>query len=161
MKRSIPGLLLCAAIMLQLPSFGQDVPLNKFDKRGIEVINSFMFAIIEPDSQGDESIAAIAVLPYVHSSEYDANGTSLKQDRLNYSFKKAWQNARFYKVPVSVTRIQKQNITAIGFGKTAQAGTAFKVWISKKDGVAGLPAPLNVFFPSDGSAPKIYYYGSL
>ena len=161
MKRKIFSFLACTALLLQLSSYGQEVSLNKFDKRGIEVINSFMNAIMDPDSQGNEGTAAIAALPYIHASEYDARGTNLKKDRLEFSFKKAWHNAKFYTLPVSVTRIQRQHITAIGFGATAQAGKAFKVWIAKKDGVAGMPAPLNVFFPSDGSAPKLYYYGSL
>ena len=93
--------------------------------------------------------------------EYDNSGTNLKRDRLDFSFKKAWQNAKFYQVPIVATRVQKQNLTGIGFGATAQLGTSYKVWISKKDEVNGMPAPLNVFFPGDGSVPTLHYYGSL
>ena len=137
----------------------QDIPLDQFDKRGVEVVNNFMNAIM--NNQADEMAAAKAALPYIHKSEYDAAGTNLKSDRLSYSFKKAWQNAKFYNVPVTVTRVQKQSISAIGFGSTAQTGTVYKVWVGKKEGVAGLPAPFHVFFPSDGSAPTISNYGSL
>lgn len=146
-------------MLTQFHSYGQDIPLNKFDKRGIEVINNFMQALM--DNQTDEQAAAKAAMPYIHASEYDNSGTNLKRDRLDFSFKKAWQNAKFYQLPVSVTRIQKQNLTAIGFGPTAQAGISYKVWIAKKAGVNGMPAPLNVFFPADGSAPTLHYYGSL
>lgn len=149
----------CTALLIQMSAYGQDIPINKFDQRGIEVINSFMTALV--NNQTDEMAAAKAALPFIHVSEYDNSGTNLKRDRLDFSFKKAWQNAKFYKLPLSVTRIQRQNLTAIGFGTTAQAGTGFKVWIAKKDGVTGMPAPLNIFFPSDGSAPKLNYYGSL
>lgn len=137
----------------------QDVQLSDFDQRGIEVINKFMEAI--NNNSGDENAAAKAAMPYIHKSEYDNTGTALKRDRMDFSFKKAWQNAKFYDTPVKVTRIQKQNLSAIGFGSTAESGIAYKVFIGKKSGVAGMPAPLNVFFPTNGSEPKVYYYGSL
>ena len=159
MKKVLSLLITGMAICLQFSAKGQEIQLNKFDKRGVELINSFMNALIA--NATDELAAAKTALPFIHRSEYDNSGTSLKRDRLDYSFKKAWQNAKFYQVPVSVTRVQKQSLTAIGFGATAQAGTSYKVWIAKKSGVRGLPAPLNVFFPSDGSGPTLNYYGSL
>jgi hypothetical protein len=159
MKNLLLILFVCAGVLIQSPSTAQDIKVEDFDKAGIDVLNTFMKAIM--DNQGDEIAAARAALPVIHKSEYDDAGSCLKKDRLDYSFKKAWQNAKFYKTPVVITRVQKQNLTAIGFGATAEKGTAYKVWIAKNDGVAGLPAPLNVFFPADGSAPKIYYYGSL
>jgi len=137
----------------------QDVPLDQFDKRGIEVLNKFMDALNA--NAADENAAAVAAIPYIHKSEYDNTGTALKKDRMDFSFKKAWQNAKFYEAPIKVTRVQKQNLTGIGFQATAQLGVAYKVWVGKKAGVAGLPAPLNIFFPADGTDPKVYYYGSL
>ncbi len=159
MKRLSFILLACMGIFSQFSATAQDIPLKQFDKRGIAVIDSFMTALM--NHQDNEMAAASAALPFIHRSEYDNTGTNLKRDRLDFSFKKAWQNAKFYKWYVQPTMVQKQNLTAIGFGETAEAGTAYKVWIAKKDGVGGLPAPLNVFFPADGSEPKLYYYGSL
>ncbi len=160
MKKTILMLFAGMMVLLQTTlSNAQDVPVDQFDKAGIEVLNQFIKAILA--NPGDEKAAAKAALSTIHKSEYDAAGTGLKQDRMDFSFKKAWQNAKFYKSPIVVTRVQKQNISAIGFGATAEKGTAYKVWIAKNEGVAGLPAPLNVFFPADGSAPKVYYYGSL
>jgi hypothetical protein len=159
MKRSLCLLFAAIGLIVQLSTKAQDIPLSKFDTRGFVVIDSFMTALV--NHADNEKAAARAALPFIHRSEYDNAGTGLKQDRLDYSFKKAWQNAKFYKLSVEVTRIQKQNLTGIGFGNTAGTGTAYKIWIAKKDGVSGLPAPLNVFFPSDGSDPKLYYYGSL
>lgn len=159
MKKIIPVFTAVIAILTQSASYGQDIPLNKFDKRGVKVVNNFMKALM--DNQDDEQAAAKAALPFIHPSEYDNGGTNLKRDRLDFSFKKAWQNAGNYQVPVKVTRVQQQNISAIGFGKTAQSGTVFKVWIAKKEGAGGVPAPLSVFFPDDGSAPTLNGYGSL
>lgn len=137
----------------------QDLAIESFDKKAIEVVNSFVSALNA--NAGDETSAAKACMAYIHKSEFDNSGTSLKQDRLDFGFKKAWQNAKFYQSPVKITRIQKQNVTAVGFASTAQKGTTYKVFIAKKEGVAGLPAPLNILIPEDGSEPKIYYYGSL
>jgi hypothetical protein len=153
------NILLLTLLFLGVVVKAQDIPLESFSAKAIEVTNSFMAAVLaHPD---DEMAAAKAALPFIHRSEYNNEGTDLKKDRLDFSFKKAWQNAKFYDSPVKITRIQKQSITAIGFAATAQKGTCYKVFIGKKTGVAGLPAPLNVFIPEDGSDPKVYYYGSL
>lgn len=137
----------------------QDLAIESFDKKAVEVVNSFIAALNANSS--DEAAAAKACLAYIHKSEFDNSGTGLKQDRMDFSFKKAWQNAKFYQSPVKITRIQKQNVTAVGFASTAQKGTTYKIFIAKKEGVSGLPAPLNILIPEDGSEPKIYYYGSL
>ncbi len=159
MKKIVSILFVFAGLLLQTSTKAQDIPLDQFDKAGIEVLNGFIKAIM--DNQGDEMAAAKAALPFVHKSDYDASGTNLLRDRLDFSFKKAWQNAKFYKNPILVTRVQKQSLSAIGFKTTAQSGTSYKVWIAKNDGIAGLPAPLHIFFPADGSAPKLHNYGSL
>jgi hypothetical protein len=137
----------------------QDEPIESLNKSATDAVTNFMKAL--NSNASDEMAAAKAALPYIHKSEYDKSGSNLKQDRLDYSFKKAWQNAKFYQNPVKITRVQKQSVTAIGFGNTAQKGTCYKVFIAKKEGGTGLPAPLNVFIPEDGTDAKIYYYGSL
>ncbi len=154
MKKVILNLIM---LLFCLNIFGQDISIKDFDQRGIKAINDFMTAL----NAGTKEEAAKNAIKFIHKSEYDNTGAALKQDRMNYSFKKAWENAKFYQTPVKVTRVQKQALTAIGFGNTAEKGTSYKVWISKKEGVAGLPAPLNVFFPADGSTPTLHYYGSL
>jgi hypothetical protein len=136
----------------------QDISVNQFDKRGIAVIDSFMSAIMH--NQADENAAAQAAMPYIHRSEYDNSSQHLKQDRMDFSFKKAWQNVKFYKWYAQLTRVQKQSLTAIGFGNTAETGIVYKVWVAKRVGAEGLPAPVGVFFPSNGGDPKIYSYGS-
>jgi hypothetical protein len=160
MKKLIPFIILTLALCSSFILFDpQDTPVESFDKAAIAVVNNFMNAI--NTNASDEMAAAKAAMPFIHKSEFENDGSNLKKDRLDFSFKKAWQNAKFYDAPVNITRIQKQNITAIGFGNTAQKGTAYKVFIKKKEGVAGLPAPLNVFIPEDGTEAKVYYYGSL
>lgn len=128
-------------------------------KAPVKLLNTFMEKLLIADF--DDS--AKQVMPYVHKSNYDATGSALDRDLLNFSFKKAHQNAKFYAHPVQVTRSQALKTTGIGHPSrgTAQKGTEMKYWIAKKQGVNGMPAPLVVFFPADGSAPTISYMGSL
>jgi hypothetical protein len=149
---------ICSSIMVYTCS-AQDVPLAEFEKSAIEVTQKFMDALNSNSS--DISAAAAAAMPFIHKSEYDNSGAALKKDRMDFSFKKAWQNAKFYETPIKVTRIQKQALSGIGFGASAELGVSYKVFIAKKSGVAGMPAALHVFIPKDGGKPKIHYYGSL
>ncbi|MEO6304216.1 MAG: hypothetical protein ABIP51_13705, partial [Bacteroidia bacterium] len=58
----------------------QDIAIDAFDKKAIEVVNNFMTAI--NNNAGDEMAAAAAALPYIHKSELEADGSNLKRDRL-------------------------------------------------------------------------------
>ena len=152
-------LLLIFSLAISSGSFSQDIKPSRFDKRGITAIEGFMRAIL--DNAQDIGAAAGAAMPYIHPSEFSSDGKGLLPDRMNFSFRKAWQNARFYEMPVRVTRVQRQQLTGIGFGPTAEAGVSYKVWIAKSPGINGMPAPLSVFFPADGSDPRLHGYGSL
>ncbi len=138
-------------------SFAQDIDISQFDQRGVVCLQNFVNSLLETDF----NVAAQKAMQQIHKSDFAKDGNSLKQDRLNFSFKKAWQNAKFYANPIKITRVQKTSLSAIGFKETAQAGTSYKVWIGKKQGVNGMPAPIYVFFPSDGGEPKLHDYGSL
>ena len=136
------------------------VTMDADDRRAVEVINAFMQATT---ANADLQAAAIAVLPFVHSSLMNRDRNNLGQDELNYQFKKAHSNAGFYRIPVVVTRIQQLNTSEIGHPSvgTYERGRERKYWVAKREGVAGLPAPIVVFFPESGGDPKISYVGSL
>lgn len=127
------------------------------DPRAVTLLNDFLKALLIEDFNQ----SAKAVMPFVHKSLLNNNGDNLTQDLLNFSFKKAHSNAKFYTNPVNITRIRETSTTAIGFGNTAEAGKVVDYFIGKKSGVAGMPAPVKVFFPANGGAPKISYMGSL
>jgi hypothetical protein len=90
-----------------------------------------------------------------------SEGNDLTTDIRQFSFKKAHSNAKFYQIPVKITRIRPTRVTAIGFEETAEKGSVVDYFISKKEGGNGLPAPIKIFFPADGGTPKISYMGSL
>jgi len=79
----------------------------------------------------------------------------------DYSYKKAVTDAALYQIPVRVTRVAKDKSTAVGFGESAESGRTDRYFVAKREGVSGLPAPIHIFFPKDGSKPKIVNMGSL
>lgn len=121
------------------------------------LLNDFITALLIDD----EDASAQATLKYVHKSLMNDAASDLTADLRRFSFKKAHSGAKFYAVPVQITRVRPTATSAIGFGKTAQAGKVVDYFIAKKPGINGMPAPVKVFFPSDGSAPKISYMGSI
>ncbi len=135
------------------PDQGQ--PVEPMEIR--DLLNGVMNALLI----ADEDQSATAVLAYVHKSLKDRTGTALTADVRQFSFKKAHQNARFYALPVQVTRVRENNGTSIGFGETAEMGRTEDHFLAKKEGEVGLPAPMTVFIPTSGGPPKIAYLGSL
>lgn len=127
------------------------------DKRAEVLLNDFMKSLLIQDSDA----SAKACLKCVHKSLINSSGDNLTKDLRDFSFKKAHSNAKFYANPVKITRVRKNKVTAIGFKETGENGTEYSYFISKKEDVNGMPAPVNIFFPADGSAPKISYMGSL
>lgn len=140
--------------ILFINSFSQDV---KPDAKAEALITDFMKALLIDDSDA----SAKECLKYVHKSLMNSAGDDLTKDLRSFSFKKAHSNAKFYASPVKITRVRTNKSTAIGYGDKAEKGTEYSYFIGKKAGVNGMPAPLNVFFPADGGAPKISYMGSL
>jgi hypothetical protein len=143
---------------LPAPSAGQSQSPPVVEPTTIaELLNATMTALLV----ADEAESARAILPYVHKSLKKAGQTELTADVRQFSFKKAHSNARFYAVPVQVTRVRENAVTGIGFGDTAEMGREEDHFLAKKEGVNGLPAPMTVFIPASGGPPKISYLGSL
>ena len=78
---------------------------------------------------------------------------------MEFSLKKDFQNSKFYQYPAKITRVVKILNDYDGYQQNYIEGTSYKVWIAKKDGVAGMPAPVRVIKPKDKPA-KIIGIGS-
>ena len=132
---------------------------EQVDPRAEKLLNDFLAALT---AQPDNMDAAVkAALPYLHKSLLAPDGADVTNDLRNFSFKKAWSNAKFYAQPVKITRIRRTGVSAIGFRETAEKGKVTDYFVGKKDGVNGMPAPVKIFFPEGGGEPKISYVGSL
>lgn len=135
-------------------SFSQDV---QPDPKAVEVINNFMKALSIEDFE--QSVKA--AMPYLHKSLLNDAGNDISPDLRRFSFKKAHDGVKFYAIPATITRVQKTTQTQVGFGPTAEAGEVYKYFVGKKEGVSGMPAPLQVFIPNGGGEPKLVNIGSL
>ena len=131
------------------------------DPRSAEVANLLGATLGALQRTPDAEAAATAILPYLHRSLLDASGAHLTADVRTFSFKKAHGAAGLYANPVKITRVRPSNVTAIGFGPTAEQGRSVDYFVAKRDGVAGMPAPVTVFFPASGGPPKVSGIGSL
>lgn len=143
------------ALVLAIPALA--IEKVSPDPRGTELCTKFLEALLIPDPDARLK----AVLPLLHASMKTSDGKDLEPNVKGFSYKKACSGAQFYQVPAVITEVHKGRDTTIGFGPTAQAGRTDKYFVAKKDGVAGRPAPLHVFFPADGGAPTLVNIGSL
>lgn len=83
---------------------------------------------------------------------------SIAGDVKPYSLKKDFENAKFYKSPPEITRVQLYKGDYDGYQNTLIEGDSYKIWIAKKDGVAGMPAPIKILVPKSGqkfTTPKV------
>lgn len=136
-----------------------DIEVEKADPKAVQLLNDFLAAL----AIADETASAKACLPLVHKSLMNPAKDDLSSDLRRFSFKKAHDNAKFYAQPVKITRIRPKNISGIGAKSngTAELGAVHDYFVAKKEGGAGLPAPVQIFFPQGGGEPKIAYMGSL
>ena len=133
----------------------------KLSDKDIKSIKQLISKFLTQIKRAPYPTNAQLVAPYLHNSLLTADGATLDGDTMEYSFKKASQNAKLYKIPADLTRVQQLNTSGAGSSRGFDMGIEYKVWIAKKANEPGLAAPLVVIFPADGSPPKLTYIGSL
>lgn len=124
---------------------------------GEKLVNELMQALLIKEEQARVE----AVIPLVHKSLLSASGDDLDPSVKAFSFRRASNAVRLYGIPVKITRVARGSDITVGFGGTAEAGRSDRFFVAKREGVAGLPAPIHVFFPANGGGPKILNMGSL
>ncbi len=149
--------LLLALVCLLGAGPAQAIEKIQPDAKAVTLITAFLKALQTPD----EAARVKAVLPLLHKSMKTDDGQDLPGTVKRYSFKKASDNVKFYKVPAQIFEVHKGRTVTVGFKATAETGRTDKYFVQKNDGVAGRPAPLHVFFPADGGAPTLINIGSL
>jgi hypothetical protein len=158
MKKTTTAFSIAIALLLTFGALSQAWSIEKIeaDKKAVELINNFMKALQIEDATKREA----AALKFLHKSMLTNDGkmpSSLK----NYSFKKACDGVKFYDVPVKITEVHKGRSVTVGFKETAERGRTDKYFVGKKEGAAGRPAPLHVFWPEGGGKPMLINVGSL
>lgn len=127
------------------------------DPKAVKLVNDFMAALAIPD----DASRIKAILPLVHKSLLTQGGLDLKPTIKDYSYRRAVRSYSAYALPLNITVVHKGTVTTVGFADTAEKGRTDKYFCPKREGVAGMPAPVHVFWPEAGGDPKIIDFGSL
>ena len=154
--------LICALFINGSPLSGPEINsawgIEKIeaDAKAVQVINHFMHALqLEDPVQKEKAVAAL-----LHKSLLDKAGMIAPSTK-RFSYQKASDNVKFYKVPVQITEVHKGRSVLVGFKETQQRGRIDKYFVAKREGIAGVPAPLHIFWPETGESPKLINIGSL
>jgi len=100
--------------------------------------------------------AATKLFPIAGGHLLSTTGDKISSDVKQFSLKKDWQNAKFYQQPAKITRVDKIENDYDGYDVTLIEGTTYKIWVDKKQGVNGMPAPMKVLVPkNDPTHPKV------
>ena len=126
----------------------------------VETLNAYLTALSSCASV-DEAGNVLLSKGLVGGHLLSTDGTQVSSDALQFSLKKDFENVKFYTVPAVITRITVEESSYDGFRKTLFEGTRYKIWIKKKPGVAGLPAPVPVIKPKAGKPRVVSTVGSL
>ena len=105
----------------------------------------------------DESTRIQKLLLIVHDSMKTDDKKDLNSNIKQFSYKKAVSGISRYKIPIELGEVHKGKLVTINSIK----GRRDKYFIKKKEGVSGLPAPIHIFIPEDGSEAKIIDFGSI
>jgi len=134
-----------------------DIPKEQVPKDVIQVLNKYL-KILSTSKTLEACAAEVAKISGGHM--LSKSGT-ISGDVMSFSLKKDFENVQFYKVPAVITRVVLVEDDYDGYGPTLFKGARYKIWIAKKDGVAGLPAPIPVIKPKKGSPKIVTTIGSL
>jgi len=161
----VTALMVLALVMLSvLPVAAQsrknDIPVQQVPKEVLETLEAYAKALsAETLEKCAEAFVAIA-----GGSLVDETGSRLSTDVPQFSLKKDHANFRFYAVPLQITRVNKSVSNGDGYGFSAIKGTVYKIWIGKKPGTAGMPAPISIMVPEGHptiKTPRVIGIGSL
>ncbi len=136
--------------------FVHSFSLAQDSKKAEKLLNEFMKAMTLTDY--DESAKEVAKL--CHKSLLNDNG-ELTKDIYSFSFKKAYNNSKYYQNPVKIVRVRAKESTYTGYGENKEEGKIIDYFIGRKNTKTGMPAPVQVFFPSNGDNPSLVYLGNL
>lgn len=146
---------------MQAQSRRNDIPVKKLPKEVkavlIEYVNILRNA--EDLDQCAENFVAVAGGGLVNEQ-----GETLRSSVKPFSLKKDFNNVKFYADPIKITRVNLGKTNGSGYGPSAIRGKKYKIWIAKKKGVNGMPAPITIVVPEDHEfvkTPKVVGIGSL
>ncbi len=137
-----------------------DIPVKSLPADVKQVLDQYV-AILNSTDLDECSKKFIAV---AGGHLVNEEGDNLSGDIKQYSLKKDFNNIKFYQQPVKITRVNFRESDYSGYGKSLIKGKSYKIWIKKKEGTAGMPAPILILVPEgheEIKTPKVIGIGSL
>lgn len=158
--------LICFFILLSLLKIHaqgkeNDIPVSKLPTEVKSVLESYLSILSNASSLED---CASKFVEIAGGSLVNEEGNGLRSSVQPYSLKKDFENCKFYKQPLEITRVNASFSNGQGFGASAIKGMVYKIWINKTDPKNGLPAPVSIMVPEGHSTikePKVVVIGSL
>lgn len=152
--------LISLVIMLPLNGFGQKKELknNEIPQDVVNVLNEYM-KILTTSASVDDAASKLVKIAAGHLVTSDLS--AITSDVKMFSLKKDFENAKFYEYPPVITRCQLSPDDYDGYETTLFEGERYKIWIKKKEGVNGMPAPIPIIKPKSGQPKVVSNIGSL
>lgn len=136
-----------------------DIPVKDLPAEVKQVLDKY----IEILNIADLDECAVKFCEIAGGGLVNEDGTSLRNSIKPYSLKKDHAGIKFYEQPVKITRVNKSTSNGDGYGYSAIKGPVYKIWIAKKEGGAGMPAPVSIIIPEGHETiktPKVVGIGS-
>lgn len=149
--------IIAVSIAIATQAQTKDIPVSELPSDVKNLLNQYI-QILQTSKNFDEAADKVAKIAAGHM--LNSSG-KIDADVYRYSLKKDFDNAKFYKYPVEITRVSMTLNDYDGFQSTLFEGTRYKIWIAKKAGVAGLPAPVPIIKPASGAPKIVTVIGSL
>jgi hypothetical protein len=156
-KISLVFILMCTVVLF---SAQKELKNDQIPADVVTVLNQYLDVLSKSGSVEDaakELIKRDLVAGHLTTSDKSAVASDVKE----FSLKKDFENVKFYIVPAVITRAVLIADDYDGFRDTLFEGDRYKIWIKKKEGVAGLPAPIPVIKPKKGTPKIVSTIGSL
>ncbi|MEZ4221740.1 MAG: hypothetical protein R3B13_12485 [Polyangiaceae bacterium] len=163
-KRTFVQLIGAAALMLSLPVSAQparyDINKSELPKPVKEVLAKYI-KMLRASKDLDDCAKRFTTI--AGGKLVNEDGKTLRGTVQPFSLKKDFSNIKFYANPIEITRVAKLPPVTSGFGPSAIRGPQYKIWIAKKEGAAGMPAPMTILVPEGHDSikdPKVVSIGS-
>jgi hypothetical protein len=114
---------------------------------------SLLDALLDALARGDTA----AAVPLLHRTLLSADGAALDPQVEHYAWRKAAANAHLYARPPVVTSVRDDDESV----EAGERGHRMRYFLEKKPELEAMPAPVTLFWPADGGAPKVLYFGGL
>lgn len=160
MKTILSVFFVISSFFLQAQSSINDIKVEELPAEVKAVLNKYIDVLTSENLD----VCADKFVEIAGGGLVSPDGKSLRSSVKPYSLKKDFDNMKFYKNPVVISRVNLTQSSTQGFGDSAISGQVYKIWIDKKEDSAGRPAPISILLPSSESkikTPKIVNIGSL